>query len=87
MEHLIGTLTGIGGLSGTLSGQGGLIGTLSQPDLIPIDPYTGDYTVTPRLDDQTLATRGLRMMDDVTVYEIPVVYTSNLHGGKTVVIG
>lgn len=49
--------------------------------------YEGDYTVTPRLYDQTLETADKVMSDDVTVYEIPVVYTSNLYGGQTVVIG
>lgn len=32
-----------------------------------LDPYTGEYTVTPSSSSQTLQTRGLRMTDDVTV--------------------
>ena len=36
------------------------------------DPYTGDYTVIPKLEDQVLPTEGKRMLDDVTVKEIPV---------------
>ena len=50
--------------------------------------YDGDYEVIPRLnDDQILPTQGLRMRDDVTVHEIPVITTTNPFGGKTVVIG
>ena len=50
-------------------------------------PYEGEYEVTPRLTEQTLETNGTVMADDVTVHQIPVVYTSNPYNGKTVVIG
>ena len=49
--------------------------------------YEGEYSVTPRLYEQTLATDGYLMRDDVTVEVIPVTQTSNLFGGQTVVIG
>lgn len=50
--------------------------------------YTGEYTVKPKLYlEQTLETEGKQMLDDVTVLEIPVTTTSNIYGGKTVVIG
>lgn len=56
--------------------------------VVPVaDYYDGEYEVTPRLYQQELATRGLAMSDDVTVKKIPVVYTSNLYDGKTVMIG
>ena len=55
--------------------------------LVKNPDYEGEYTVTPRLYDQYLETNNKVMTDDVTVYEIPVVYTSNVYGGKTVVIG
>lgn len=52
------------------------------------DPYEGDYTVTPILgSDIILPTTNKRMVDDLTVKEIPITQTSNLFGGKTVVIG
>ena len=51
------------------------------------DPYEGPYEVTPRLTEQVLETIHKTMRDDVTVHEIPVVMTSNVYGGKTVVIG
>ena len=37
MENLIGTLTGIGGISGTLSGQGSLSGGVSIPEIAPYE--------------------------------------------------
>lgn len=50
--------------------------------------YPGPYTVTPILyDEQILEVNGMLMTDNVTVKEIPVVYTSNPYDGKTVVIG
>ena len=49
--------------------------------------YDGEYTVTPRMYEQTLDTDRKLMADDVTVYEIPVTRTSNLQGGLTVLIG
>lgn len=55
--------------------------------VIQADPYDGSYEVTPRLYAQSLNTDGKLMRDDVTVYEIPVTYTSNIEGGKTVLIG
>lgn len=36
-----------------------------------IDPYTGDYTVTPSSEVQVLETNGKRMTDDVTVEAMP----------------
>ena len=87
MEHIVGTLTGIAGISGSLSAQGGVSGTVIIPGQIPIEEYDGDYTVTPRLDEQTLLTKNYKMRDNLTVEKIPVVITSNLYGGKTVVIG
>ena len=51
------------------------------------DPYTGDYTVIPKFADQVLPTEGKRMLDDVTVKEIPVYTAANPHGGITVTIG
>ena len=52
-----------------------------------VDYYEGPYEVTPRLQQQVLETEGLAMSDDVTVYEIPITYTSNPYDGKTVLIG
>lgn len=49
-------------------------------------PYTGDYTVTPKAHAQTvLPTKRKVMSEDVTVLEIPYWETSNPNG-KTVYI-
>ena len=49
------------------------------------DHYEGPYDVTPKVTEQSLATRAKLMDDDVTVHEIPYAETSNLHG-TTVII-
>lgn len=51
------------------------------------DTYEGEYTVTPRLEDQYLETNGKIMRDDVTVYQIPISRVSNPYDGITVLIG
>ena len=74
------------GLSGALSTDGTLSGGLSfSTGETPI--YQGPYEVTPALTEQMMETQGLTMRQNVTIYEIPVVRTSNLHDGITVVIG
>lgn len=50
--------------------QGGLHVDVKTPR-IDTPPYTGDYTVTPSTESQTLETNGLRMTDDVTVEPMP----------------
>ena len=52
-----------------------------------IPAYTGEYSVTPRVYEQTLDTDGKRMLDDVTVEVIPVARVSNESGGDTATIG
>ena len=44
------------------------------------DPYPGTYEVIPRRRDQTLATNGKNMEDDVTVKEVPWTEVSNPTG-------
>ena len=51
------------------------------------DPYEGEYTVTPRLTEQSLETNGKIMRDDVTVHQIPISRVSNPYDGITVLIG
>lgn len=55
--------------------------------IIPGDQYDGPYTVTPRVEAQTLPTTYKTMAHDVTVLEIPYYETSNLSGGYTAIIG
>lgn len=51
------------------------------------DEYEGPYIVTPKVEQQELATRAKTMTDNVTVLEIPYAEVSNLSGGYTVTIG
>lgn len=50
------------------------MGTPVARDYVERDPYTGDYTITPSAEGQTLATRNLRMTDNITVNPIPQNY-------------
>lgn len=54
---------------------------------VPIypDTYQGEYEVTPKVTAQSLATRGLMMLDDVAVLAVPYYETSN-ESGKTAYI-
>lgn len=51
------------------------------------DTYDGEYTVTPKVESQTLETAGKLMDDNVTIKEIPYYNVSNNSGGSTVYIG
>lgn len=46
--------------------------------------YKGPYTVTPKVDEQTLATAQKSMSKDVTVEKIPYSEVTNPSGGTTV---
>lgn len=50
-------------------------------------PYTGETRVTPKFEEVTLATKNLRMPDDVVVEPIPITEVSNPAGGITFIIG
>lgn len=87
-ENIIyGHLSPVGGIIGCLSGTDEIEGTVTLPEVAEAPRYEGPYTVIPRLRDIILATKQKLMSDDVTVKEIPVVATSNIYGGKTVLIG
>lgn len=51
------------------------------------EDYTGDYTVIPALEQQSLKTKNKVMRDDVTVKAIPLYRVSNSAGGMTISIG
>lgn len=50
------------------------MGTPVARDYVEREPYTGDYTITPSAETQTLSTRNLRMTDNITVNPIPQNY-------------
>lgn len=51
------------------------------------EPYTGEYEVSPKFNEQVLETKGKTLDDDVTVKAILVSRTTNPAGGKTIYIG
>lgn len=48
--------------------------------------YKGDYVVTPKVDGQTIPTKGKVLIKDMTVNPIPFFDVSNTSGGSTVYI-
>lgn len=48
--------------------------------------YTGDYAVTPKVEQQIMPTKGKLLAKDVTVLPIPFYNVSNTSGGSTVFI-
>ena len=86
---------GIGELKGTIAAPACLTGKISVDSsnlggVITFSDgtatYSGDYTITPKVQSQTMYTRNKKMEDNVTVLAIPYYETSNLKG-KTVYIG
>lgn len=56
-------------------------------DNVGVDYYKGDYTVTPKVEKQELATRQKFLTENVKIKEIPFFEVSNTEGGQTVFIG
>lgn len=50
------------------------------------DPYTGSYTIIPKVTDQTMPTYDKYMENDVTIKKIPLHEVSNVDG-TTLIIG
>ena len=58
--------------------------------IIPVgeyEHYKGDYSVTPKFEQQRLQTKNKVMDFDVEVKEIPIERVTNTSGGNTVIIG
>jgi hypothetical protein len=73
-------------VSGNIAGNSPKINATVHISTLPY--YVGDYTVTPRLGEQVvLETAQKSMTQNVTVEQIPMYETTNLQGGKTVIIG
>lgn len=51
-----------------------------------IEQYEGDYTITPKVEEQKMQTKNKMMKDNVTIQQIPFHEFSN-ETGTTVVIG
>lgn len=50
------------------------------------EEYEGDYTVTPKITQQTLPTKEKVMKEDVTIFAIPYFDVTNSSGGQTIYI-
>lgn len=55
--------------------------------VMPPAPYYGEYTVTPKMQMQTMETADKYMTDDVTILAIPYYSVDNQKNGQTVIIG
>ena len=56
-------------------------------DNVGVEYYKGDYTVTPKVEKQELATRKKFLTENVKIKEIPFFEVGNSEGGDTVYIG
>ena len=55
-------------------------------DFVERDPYTGEYTITPTAEAQTIPTKNLRMTDDLTINPIPNNYGLITWDGATLMV-
>lgn len=83
-------------MAGSGFGQEGYItGSISSPInlrgrvLITVDHecYSGNCTVTPKVEAQVLPTCDKVITQDITVEGIPIYEVSNPQGGNTIIIG
>lgn len=50
--------------------------------------YTGEYEVTPKIDEETVLDTAHKVLsDNVTVREVPMFEVTNEAGGNTLIIG
>lgn len=81
---LVGAPVTIAKIRGAVVADGVLHGRVSMPT--EFSTYHGDYEVTPAINEQSLATKDKRMLDDVVIKEIPYAEVTNPAGGTTIII-
>lgn len=87
MSKLQGEVLTLPKMSGSVSAPKSLSGNIGAKTInVGGRPYEGDYIVTPKVEQQTLDTKGAIMGDDLTILAIPYFETSNNSGGNTVYI-
>lgn len=75
-------------ISGTVSSKGKICGFVTASSGGGSPPYTGEYDVTPKVqNDIVLYTRNKLMTENVLVRKIPQHEVTNVSGGKTLIIG
>lgn len=88
-ENIEGIIQQTNALNGVIKNNDHIEGTINyhtEGGGSEVPTYEGAYTVTPKIHEQSLATKNKRMKADVTIKEIPYYETSNI-SGKTVYIG
>lgn len=61
-------------------------GTPIARDFVERDPYTGEYTIIPSEEAQTIPVKDLRMTDDLTIEPIPQNYGLITWDGSTLLV-
>ena len=61
-------------------------GTLIARDYVERPAYEGPYVITPAAEAQTIATKNLRMTDDITIGAIPDNYGLITWNGSTLTV-
>ena len=84
---LNGSINGTKCLAGSIAKKAKLIGSLAIAYNAGATIYTGEYEVTPKMEEQVLNTAMKMMHKDVCVRSIPIHRISNASGGTTVYIG
>lgn len=97
---LKGQITNTKGLSGSIHAGNSILsaevtkglylsGTAVMPQIIKevIETYEETYTVIPKSSSQILNTKDKKMIDDVTIMEIPYFSVENEAHGDTITIG
>lgn len=77
------------GLSANIRGPDAALGAELPGTLVITvsrETYDGPYEITPKVESQTMATKGKVMREDLTVKEVPVYRVTNASGGTTVYI-
>lgn len=82
---LRGSITSSGTLTGSIVKTGTLVGHAVLNTEYKV--YTGDYSVTPKVDPQTLSTSDKLMTQDMKIKAIPYYSVSNEYNGETIIIG
>ena len=91
-----GSVSGGGALNGSLSPDASVTGTLSSgttisadltiPSAIDVDPYQGEYRITPNGQTQTLNTSGKYLQNNVVVEPIPSNYGLITYNGSIITV-
>lgn len=83
---LTGSIAANRSITGTLSATKRLTGQLTIPKVIGMDPYQGEYEVTPSEEEQVLNTGGKYLSKSVVVAPIPSNYGRITWDGRTLTV-